>query len=390
MLDMSSRLRVLLQHAVPEQSLKQRGDDPRKGSKLKYSVIVSVYNTELYLRKCLDSLLNQIFPEFEIIVVDDGSTDGSPEICDAYAKLDNRIRVIHQKNRGLIAARNTGLFAASGEYITYIDSDDWADPGMIAFVDYVIRNARSDLDAVLFSANEVFADRVSGMPTRIPNGVYGKKKMGSEIYPYLFSDRRKGFRKGGVVMAHTWNKFFKRSIQLEHYCRDTSIRMFTDIPLTYESLLACDTVYICNKKLYYYNRMNEHSIRTVGRYNTVTQSSVSLVTYLRERLSPFGSEYGLDRQLNDYPAILLLQNARGLLSDGKTIHEAAEDLREKVKETNFLDLIDERRLPPKIALVIRLMKSDMYVPAFILVNGTVRRGKKNMKEKHISNPNFGF
>ena len=88
------------------------------------SIIVPVYNTEKYLRNCLDSVLNQTFSDWELVLVDDGSTDSSGNICDQYAKADNRIKVIHRPNGGLSAARNTGMDNAQGKYITFLDSDD--------------------------------------------------------------------------------------------------------------------------------------------------------------------------------------------------------------------------------------------------------------------------
>lgn len=92
------------------------------------SIIVPVYNVEQYLPRCIDSILEQTFQDFELILVDDGSKDKSGEICDEYAKKDNRIIVIHQENKGVNAARNAGLDIATGSYITFVDSDDWIQP----------------------------------------------------------------------------------------------------------------------------------------------------------------------------------------------------------------------------------------------------------------------
>ena len=93
----------------------------------KVSIIVPVYNIEKYLAKCLDSLINQTLEDIEIICVNDGSTDNSAEILNEYAQKDCRIKIINQDNAGLSAARNTGINAANGEYIGYVDSDDWID-----------------------------------------------------------------------------------------------------------------------------------------------------------------------------------------------------------------------------------------------------------------------
>lgn len=91
------------------------------------SVIVPVFNTELYLRKCIDSILKQTFSDIELILVDDGSSDNCPSICEEYAGLDKRVKVYHQSNKGPGAARNLGLKNAKGKYVTFVDSDDWID-----------------------------------------------------------------------------------------------------------------------------------------------------------------------------------------------------------------------------------------------------------------------
>ena len=89
------------------------------------SIIVPVYNVEKYLKKCVDSIINQTYKKIEIILIDDGSTDNSSIICDYYSKIDSRINVVHKKNGGLSDARNRGLDIANGEYICFIDSDDY-------------------------------------------------------------------------------------------------------------------------------------------------------------------------------------------------------------------------------------------------------------------------
>ena len=91
------------------------------------SIIVPVYNVEEYLPACLDSIINQTYTEIEIILVDDGSTDSSGEICDRYAKIDERVKVIHKSNGGLSDSRNVGIQVAKGEYIGFVDSDDYVE-----------------------------------------------------------------------------------------------------------------------------------------------------------------------------------------------------------------------------------------------------------------------
>lgn len=119
----------------------------------KLTIIVPVYKVEKYIHQCIDSILNQIFTNFELILVDDGSPDKCGAICDEYAKKDNRIIVIHQDNSGVSAARNTGLNNARGEYISFIDPDDWIDSDM--YYDCLEYMENNNLDICCFDVCEV-------------------------------------------------------------------------------------------------------------------------------------------------------------------------------------------------------------------------------------------
>lgn len=121
------------------------------------SVIVPVYNVEPYLRQCLDSLINQTYPKLEIILVDDGSTDLSGDICDSYASRDSRIKVLHKKNGGVSSARNSGLDIATGEFVAFVDSDDWMELNTYeTCMSYVHRYPT--LDVLSFALRECFPD----------------------------------------------------------------------------------------------------------------------------------------------------------------------------------------------------------------------------------------
>ena len=109
------------------------------------SVIVPVYNVEKYIRRCVDSILAQTFEDFELILVDDGSPDNCPAICDEYAAKDNRVRVIHQENGGVSGARNAALNVATGEYIAFCDSDDWWETGFLESMVSSAHSSRADM-----------------------------------------------------------------------------------------------------------------------------------------------------------------------------------------------------------------------------------------------------
>ena len=121
------------------------------------SIIIPVYNVKLYLDNCIQSVIQQSYTDFECILVDDGSTDGSSEICDQWAEKDNRIIIVHQPNGGVSSARNKGLEQAKGEYICFIDSDDWVD---VDYLSAMINNLKEkETDLIICGLTQEFKDR---------------------------------------------------------------------------------------------------------------------------------------------------------------------------------------------------------------------------------------
>ena len=128
----------------------------------KISIIVPVYKVEPYLRKCLDSIVGQTYQKLEIILVDDGSPDSCGAICDAYAARDERIRVIHKENGGVASARNAGLDAATGDYIGWVDSDDWIEADMF---ECLLKGAEDyDADIVVCGREDSYPDHNLSIP----------------------------------------------------------------------------------------------------------------------------------------------------------------------------------------------------------------------------------
>ena len=161
------------------------------------SIIVPVYNMERYLTKCLSSLLSQSFSLFELIIVDDGSSDQSPSICDKFAQIDNRVIVIHQENKGVSMARNAGLEIARGKYIAFIDADDWIEPDMYSIL---IRKIQTDhADVAICGANS-YDDNYHFLREELKSeGKFNTAELQYDLFssPSLL---------GGCV----WNKLFRR------------------------------------------------------------------------------------------------------------------------------------------------------------------------------------
>lgn len=163
----------------------------------KVSVIVPVYNADKYLRRCIDSILSQTFTDFELLLVDDGSTDGSPAICDGYAARDSRVRVFHKPNGGVSSARNLGLDNTRGEWITFCDADDWASKDYIQ--NLVIEFTDETIDLVF---NYATVSRCG----KVDKENYQERLITLSDLPLLFLEND--------LIWHTspWSKLFKRSV----------------------------------------------------------------------------------------------------------------------------------------------------------------------------------
>lgn len=214
-------------------------------TKAKVTVIVPVYNVEKYLRKCLDSLINQTYKNLEIIVVDDGSTDNSVKICDEFANRDNRITVIRQKNGGISIARNAGLDKMTGSYVTFVDSDDYLE--INAVEKFLKISITEGADIVCSETIIIFKDRI----------VHNSNKENEKYSTELIKEKILLDKLGN----HATTKFYKAELW-------KNIR-FPE-KLVYEDFYIMPSVCVNAKKivykcepLYYYNRTNPTSLSSL-------------------------------------------------------------------------------------------------------------------------------
>ena len=212
----------------------------------KVSVIVPVYNVEKYLKKCLDSIRNQTYDHLEILLVDDGSTDNSGKICDEYGKKDSRVIAIHQMNGGLSAARNRGIEIASGEFILFVDSDDYIASDMIEKLYLRLKETRSDMAVCgiqYVDENEVhFADK-SPNHFSFKDGIL-TKEMFWNIYASV----------GHTECVVTWNKLYKKEIFKE--IRYPAGRVREDEFVLHDIVDKCERIVAISERLVFYRQRN--------------------------------------------------------------------------------------------------------------------------------------
>ena len=217
-------------------------------NRIMLSVIVPVYNSEKYVGKCLDSILNQTEKKLEIICVDDGSSDNSGVILDEYAQKDNRIIVIHKDNGGLVSARKAGLQKATGEYVAHVDSDDWIEADMYSKAVRIICDYSPDV--ICTGIIRDYGDTAYNEPCTIAEGLYEGATLKNEILSQLIDVNC--FMKYKIG-PHLVTKIAKRDHLRKHYYSvpDTT-DICEDLVSSYPMLLDSDSVYICSECFYHY------------------------------------------------------------------------------------------------------------------------------------------
>lgn len=176
----------------------------------KLSIIVPIYNVENYLNRCIDSILKQSFKDFEAILIDDGSPDRCGDIIEQYAKIDPRIITIHQKNQGVSAARNAGLKIAKGEYIGFVDPDDWIEPTMYSVLIQSIERYKSDIASCSWFYNDSI-----GVGTAFQSRIESKVMSRDEFLSHLFD---MPITISGSVCSKLFRRKNIRSVFPENYC----------------------------------------------------------------------------------------------------------------------------------------------------------------------------
>lgn len=240
--------------------------------KIFISVIVPIYNVEKYLYKCLESIKNQTWKKFEAILIDDGSTDLSGRICDEWVQIDNRFRVIHKKNEGLMSAWMRGVEESKSDNIIFVDSDDWIAPRMFEVM--FEKKEYYKVDMVVCNMCKMEGSIKERTPFLVKPGYYDRKKIEKIIYPIMLNAG--GFQLRGVPTSR-WGKMIKKNLIMKNlkYC-DTNISFSEDLNIMFPVLLDCASiVFVDDEETDYFYRMNPSSI--LHSYNKTMYYQIQLV-----------------------------------------------------------------------------------------------------------------
>ena len=324
------------------------------------SIVVPVYNVEPYIRHCLDSIVGQTHADFECILVDDGSTDASGRICDEYAAKDSRFKVCHKPNGGLVSARKAGVELATGDYVCFVDSDDYIGETYIAsFADIIAQHAPDMI------ANEYFErfyeDAFWAYSGSTMNGLFEAEPLDALRSRFVFDHTVNDFN-FGIIMPSLCMKCFRRELLAEQYAVcDESISMGEDMMISAPLSLRCQSIYITQFKGYFY-RDNPTSI--VNTFKTQRFCELQALTaYLHEQMPSHRV------QIAYYAMRRLYQD---IVSFGKCADSSAafaRGLNEKLS-TDWMRLLktaDVRGWPIKKRVVIFLIRHRMWGILFRLI-----------------------
>lgn len=300
------------------------------------SIIVPVYNVEKYIRRCINSILDQTFKSFELILVDDGSHDDSGLICDEYKRRDNRIQVIHKENGGLSDARNSGIEAIRGRYVTFIDSDDWVSKNYLSVLYELLNEKSAEISICNFlrTSNEFLS--------------YTNSKI--SVYEYSSNEALTNiFTDFGEQMVVSWGKLYKAELFKE--IRFPLGKIHEDEFITYKILYKANRIIFTTEQLLYYWQRPD-SIMGIG---FKLRNRLHAIEALQERAGFFKS---IDRD------DLKNKTLKSLFGMYKSINENIHMFEDEDSKEKYLD--DYKQFKSKLRISKQPLKFKLYYETYFI------------------------
>ena len=321
----------------------------------KVSVVVPIYNVEKYIKQCVDSIRNQTLEDIEIILVDDGSPDNCPQICDEYKKLDNRIKVVHKKNGGLSSARNAGMRVATGEYIGFVDSDDYIEVDMY---EKMYNTAKKyNVDFVMCDYYKSYGSDKKEVSLEIDEGMYNKEKIKDIIYPQLIMTENIDYGPLlSVCLCLYKNTFLKENdLYFDDIVKYSEDNLFSSI-VGYKS----DSFYYMKGSYFYNYRYNPNSIST-----TYKEDALDVYIEMNNRLYDNFykcEEYDFKRQLSLHMIYYTFNYINQVLGSNLNLKEKYSKIKNSLSKKEVRRALDKFILPDinlKLKLSILMFKYKM-------------------------------
>lgn len=323
-----------------------------------FSIVVPIYNVDKYLHDCIDSILGQTYKNFELILVDDGSTDHSPHICDLYAEKDSRIKVIHKQNGGLVSARKAGAAIATGDYAICVDSDDWIDKDHLLSLYDVINKYSPDI--VCFDYFEVLNDLYAVKKNPFRKGFYNENQIINEILPNLI-ETRKAFYFPPCI----WGKAYKMDLyKAEQLQVDDQIKIGEDVACTIPCISKSNSIFILDKPLYYYRRNNLSMTKNKKPFSWLSPELIEL--HLKKRINT--NNYKFSDQISRRTVHSVLMVAKTQFYQNKKYSIVSSEINQELKKPIFNDAIKNSKFCPFTALAFFhfCLKHKFLFPIYLL------------------------
>ncbi|MBQ2986525.1 MAG: glycosyltransferase [Tyzzerella sp.] len=324
---------------------------------LKVSVIVPVYNVEDYLRQCLDSIVAQTYHNCEVIIVNDGSTDSSGKISKEYATKYSNIIYIEQENAGLAAARQAGLDIATGDYIGFVDSDDWLEHNMYEkMMDVAI-----ETDAEIVFCN-VYRNESKKETPYLEDGYYNREAMEKFIFPRLLASFDEDKQENNIRWCN-WLRIYKKSLIDKNHIRfDPRFRRCQDLPFTFECTIHANSYYYLGSEYLYHNRMNYESL-SKGYTKNMWGLIKPLVNYLWDVVKDY-KDYDFSEQMKLRAALFAFECADNELKPNnvKPYSKKVNTIRMIMKDkdaNDWLKDIKEKRFNKTVRLYVLCFRMKM-------------------------------
>lgn len=325
-------------------------------------IIVPVYNSELYLDKCIESILSQTFDDFSLILVDDGSTDHSGNICDLWEKKDHRIKAFHQKNLGAMSAWKYGISKSDSNYIGFVDSDDWVDNNMFLTLLKTIKHYDADLVTCNIKKDNDFGKDIN---KSIDYKFYDTEQKRSILYPRLISG---GNYKNRGISPNRVSKVIKRDIieQSLKYCID-DVTIGEDFLATFCFAQLSSSIVVIDNYYPYCYRVHDNSVTT--KYSSDRFAKVNVLRKYMLNANKI-DQYDFTYQINtDYIKMMLMELDTEILYSGKTNNEIFSVMQNLYISKDFQNALQHSetdKLPIKYKLYLTFMKHHLYQMAVIM------------------------
>lgn len=326
------------------------------------SVIVPVYNAKEYLGRCVDSILGQEYTDFELILIDDGSQDGSGDLCDAYAEKDERVHVIHKENGGVSAARNLAMKIARGTYLQFADSDDWITPDATKLLVRMAEDEGSDL--VISDFYRVAGDRVSQKGDIDADGCMTREQFAAHMM-----ENPADFYYGVL-----WNKLYRRKLISEHHlCMNVEISWCEDFMFNLEYIRYAEKISVLHAPVYYYVKRKGSLVSQGNSLSRTIQMKLTVFEYYHSFYKDVLNDEEYERKRLQVYRFLVDAAGDGIvgipfLPGTKRLGDERAGISADAMEGNGIlhDLYRERKLLERY-LEAAALKSGMTVPEVTLL-----------------------